>query len=366
MKQTALNNAHKQQKAKMVEFAGYEMPIQYPLGMLKEHEWVRNGNVGIFDVSHMGQFIVEGENCAEFLSKITPSNFIISKEYLAKYTVLTNEKGGIIDDLIITKINQNKFFIVLNAACKEKDIKWIQSQIPQNIEFEELTEKSLIAIQGQDSENILSQLINENISDLPYMNLQICTLKSNKSQIFVSRVGYTGEDGFEVSIANNDAEKFWLDLSNFNEIEPIGLGARDSLRLEMGYPLYGHDLSDETSPIEAGLSWVVSKTNDNFIGCNHIIPQKANGCDKKRLGVKLLDRGVAREGFNVIKDNKTIGKLTSGGFSPTLKTSIGQGYFKTTEAKIGDEVFVEVRNRQIKAEITSPTFLQAKTKTAKK
>lgn len=366
MKQTALNKAHKIQGAKMVEFAGYDMPIQYEQGMLKEHQWVREGNVGIFDVSHMGQFIIEGENCAKFLSTITPSDFLLSKENLAKYTVLTNKEGGIIDDLIITKLSQDKFFIVLNAACKEKDVSWINKNLPSNIKFQELSNRSLIAIQGAKSEEILCKLINESLQDLNYMNLQNCTLKNNNAEIFVSRTGYTGEDGFEISIDNNSAEKFWLDLSNFSEVKPIGLGARDSLRLEMGYPLYGHDLNDNTTPIEAGLSWVVAKENNSFIGCDKILLQRIKGTQKKRLGVKLLDRGVIREGFNVIKNNQIIGKLTSGGFSPSLKTSIGQGYFDLSQANIGDEVFVEIRNRQIPAQITSPTFLKAKTKSIKK
>ncbi|MFZ9181075.1 MAG: glycine cleavage system aminomethyltransferase GcvT [Rickettsiales bacterium] len=366
MKSTKLNSVHRKQGAKMVEFAGYDMPVQYPDGMLKEHEWVRSGNIGLFDVSHMGQFIIEGKNVADFLSNITPTDFNLSTNFLAKYTVLTNENGGIIDDLIITKINDEKFFIVLNAGCKEKDAKWISQNLPSHLKFQELANRSLIAIQGENSAKIINNfLANGNVDEIAYMNLAILKLK-NGEEIFVSRTGYTGEDGFEISISNENVEQFWLDLCNNENVKPIGLGARDSLRLEMGYPLYGHDLNDTTSPIEASIGWVVSKTNQNFIGCNRVLAEKANGASRKRMGVKLLDRGIAREGTEIKKDGKIIGLLTSGGFSPNLKISIGQGYFNPSEIKIGDNVVAIVRDREIPAQITSFVFVEPKTKSIKK
>lgn len=366
MNVTALNQTHRDQGGKMVEFAGYEMPIQYSEGMLKEHEWTRSGNVGLFDVSHMGQYIMEGENVPEFLSDITPSNFIISKPSVAKYTVLTNPEGGIIDDLIITKINDNKFFIVLNAACKEKDESWIRKNLPENITFSEIPDRSLIAIQGGKAEASVEKLLDSaDLSELPYMNLGVFKLL-NGTEIFVSRTGYTGEDGFEVSIPNTDANKFWLDLCEQEAVKPIGLGARDSLRLEMGYPLYGNDLDETTSPIDAGLGWVVSKSNPSFFGSDRILKEKAEGSSRKRIGVKLLDRGIAREGAEVRKDGQKIGVLSSGGFSPNLKVSIGQGYFDPNIVKIGDKISVVVRNKEIPAELTSVTFIEAKTKSAKK
>lgn len=365
MKQTSLNQTHKDQKAKMVEFAGYEMPVEYSLGMLKEHEWVRNDNVGLFDVSHMGQITIEGPNSAEFLSKLTPSNFKIAKNNLAKYTVLTNENGGIIDDLIITRIAEEKFFIVINAGCKEKDIAWFEKNLPSDLTLTRLDNRSLIAIQGIKSEEILQNLVAKgNLSVLPYMNLGEFTLK-NGQEVYISRTGYTGEDGFEVSIQNNAASDFWLELCQNEFVKPIGLGARDTLRLEMGYPLYGHDLNEKTSPVEAGLSWVVSKTNDNFFGSNRIIPEKANGAKIKRVGIKLLERGIAREGAEIEKDGEIIGKLTSGGFSPTLKTSIGQTYLNSEIAINGEKLNIIVRNRKILAEICSPNFLPARTKSNK-
>lgn len=387
MKATALNKIHRDQGAKMVEFAGYDMPVQYVDGMLKEHEWVRSGNVGIFDVSHMGQFFIEGEDVAKFLSYITPTDFSLSTPALAKYTVLTNQEGGIIDDLIITKLTDTKFFIVLNAGCKEKDMAWITKNLPKNLKFTELSDRALIAIQGEKAEEVLQRfLIEENLAELPYMNLGEFNLKGSKQmainsnltdfehrhyqsgeKIFISRTGYTGEDGFEVSIKNSAAERFWFELSAMSEVKPIGLGARDSLRLEMGYPLYGHDLDDTTSPIEAGLSWVIRKTETSFIGANRILKEKTEGVKRKRMGVKLLDRGIAREGVEIEnKDGKKIGFLSSGGFSPTLKVSIGQGYFDNNLAKVGDEVFAIVRDRKIPAILHSPVFVAARTKSAKK
>ncbi len=366
MKVTALNQTHRIQGAKMVEFAGYDMPVQYSDGMLKEHEWVRSGNVGIFDVSHMGQFIIEGAEVAKFLSYITPTNFSLSTPSLAKYTVLTNPEGGIIDDLIITKLSETKFFIVLNAGCKEKDANWVRKNLPSNISFTELSDCALIAVQGDKAEKVLNQFLKEgNLTELAYMHIGTFTLK-NGEEVFISRTGYTGEDGFEVSIKNSAATQFWLDLSAAPEVKPIGLGARDSLRLEMGYPLYGHDLDETTSPIEAGLGWVVSKSNTNFIGADRVLKEKAEGVKRKRIGIKLLDRGIAREGTEIRKDGKKIGVLSSGGFSPNLKVSIGQGYFDTSLVKIGDEVSAIVREREIPAILTSPVFVEAKTKSAKK
>ena len=368
MKLTALNQVHVRQEAKMVEFANYNMPIQYPEGMLKEHEWIRAGNVGLFDVSHMGQLIVEGKAAAAFFSKITPTSFINVKNCLAKYTVLTNPKGGIIDDLIITRLEENKFFVVINAACKDKDIKWMKQNLPDSVKLTELNDRSLIAVQGQKAENILQNFIAQglDLTQLPYMNIGQCQL-TNGAQVFISRTGYTGEDGFEVSISNDKAGDLWLKLCENENVKPIGLGARDSLRLEAGYPLYGHDLDETTSPVEAALSWVISKDNNDFIGSERILSEKANGVSRKRVGIKLLTRGIAREGSLVLnKEGKKIGSLTSGGFSPNLKVSIGQGYIDIDYAKTDTEVLVVVRDKQLPAIIQSPTFVAATTKAIKK
>jgi aminomethyltransferase len=371
MKLTILNQIHNQLGAKMVEFAGYSMPVQYKDGMLKEHEWVRSGNVGIFDVSHMGQFLIEGEGVDKFLSYITPTDFKLSSNNLAKYTVLTNPSGGIIDDLIITKINDRKFFMVLNAGCKEKDASWIRKNLPANIKFSGLSSRSLIALQGQKSQEVLQNLIKDrNLGDLAYMHMDNYQLKNAREidkEVYISRTGYTGEDGFEISIENSGIIDLWQKLCDFDSVKPIGLGARDSLRLEMGYPLYGHDLDETTSPIEAGISWVVSKSSKDFIGHETILLQKNSGqIKRKRVGIKLLDRQIARQDMEIVDhEGKKIGQLTSGGFSPTLKTSIGQAYIDHDLAKIGQEVSVVIRGNKVPAMIQLPNFVVAKTKAKK-
>ena len=366
MKITALNQTHRDQGAKMVEFAGYDMPVQYSEGMLKEHEWVRSGKVGLFDVSHMGQVILDGKNVAQFLSYLTPTSFVNLPNFLAKYTVLTNENGGIIDDLIITRLAEDKFFVVINAGCKEKDIAWIKQHLPADINFTELSKRSLIAVQGAEAEIILQTLIaDKDLADLPYMNMGEFKFKTGE-KVYISRTGYTGEDGFEVSIENEKASSFWLKLCENKAVKPIGLGARDSLRLEMGYPLYGHDLDEETSPVEAALSWVISKEHTDFIGSKRVLGDKTNGIKRKRVGIKLLDRGIAREGSELRKDGKKIGVLTSGGFSPNLKVSIGQGYVDFNVSKAEELITVMVRDREIPAVICSPVFVAAKTKSVKK
>ena len=371
MKKTVLNETHKHQYAKMLEFAGYDMPIQYKEGMLKEPLWVREGGVGIFDVSHMGQFFMTVKNSdqansiASFLSYITPSDFSNIKDGVAKYTVLVNENGGIIDDLIITKMSDEKFFIVLNAGCKEKDEKWILSHLPSHLTLQPLTERSLIAIQGAKSQEILQKFLPKaDLSILSYMNL-ISTEDKYGYNALVSRTGYTGEDGFEISVENKVAVNFWQELSSFAEVMPIGLGARDSLRLEMGYPLYGHDLNEETTPIEASLNWVVSKNSTNFIGKERLDKDKSLGINRKRVGIKILDKGIAREGAEVFFQDKKIGTLTSGGYSPTLKTSIGQAYLEKQFSYVGNDVKVMVRDKMLNAIVTEIPFIPARTKNNK-
>lgn len=363
---TALYQTHLGQKAKMMEFAGYQMPIEYPLGMLKEHQWVRDGNVGLFDVSHMGQLFIEGNEVAKFLSKITPSTFDNIPRSSAKYTILTNENGGIIDDLIITKINDNNFFIVINAACKEKDLNWIKKNLPKNLKITTLENRSLIAVQGAKAAEILTKYIEFAVEEIPYMSIRSAKTK-NGDEIFISRTGYTGEDGFEISIANDKVADFWQKLSAEEYVNPIGLGARDTLRLEVGYPLYGHDLNDKTSPIEAGLSWVIGKENDNFIGYQQVKNHKENGVSRRRLGVKLLEKGIARKGAKIYNLNdEYVGCLTSGGFSPNLQTSIGQAYIDLSKAKKDDKVKVLVRNKKLDAIICSAIFVKISTKSNKK
>lgn len=335
MKTTPLNNLHKELGGKMVEFAGYEMPIQFE-GIKPEHLWVRE-NAGLFDVSHMGQGILEGDDALEVVESITPTPFAKTPFGKAKYTVLLDENNGIIDDLIITKLSDTKFFFVYNAGCREKDEAFIMSKTAN---FTPLPDRALIAVQGSKAKDIVENTPEE------YMTIKIT------DDIYVSRLGYTGEDGFEISVPADKAEDYARGLLKNEALKPIGLGARDSLRLEMGYPLYGHDISLETNPLEANLKWVVAKAKrDNFPA-----PQKL------RVGVEILDRAPAREGTKIFSiEGNEIGVITSGGFSPTLEKPIAQGYVNTEFAEAGTDIELEVRGRKIKAKTHKLNFLEPRT-----
>lgn len=359
-KKTPLYQEHAALGAKIAPFAGYDMPIQYAAGVMKEHEWTRT-NAGLFDVSHMGQAIVSGTGAAEFFSKLTPSSFLKTPLGVAKYTVLTNDKGGIIDDLIITRLAEQKFFVVFNAGRKDVDIAWMKKNLPAGVTFEELAGNALVALQGPKAELALArEFPAAALSELGYMRIKEAKWKD--APVFISRLGYTGEDGFEISIPAAKAAEFWKTLLSNPLVQPIGLAARDSLRLEMGYPLYGHDLNEEITPVEAALSWVITKGHSGFIGAEKILAQLANGAEKKRVGVKLLESGIAREGAEIFADGENIGTLTSGGFSPSLKLAIGQGYVKTAFTREGQPVEVEVRGKKIPAAVHPISFLPARTK----
>ncbi len=365
MKYTALHDAHKEQGAKMGEFAGYDMPLFYKEGVLKEHEWVRS-HAGIFDVSHMGQITLHGENVAEFLEKITPSNFSAKAHGRGQYTVLLNEEGGIIDDLIITRVNDNKFFAVINAGCKDKDIAWIESQMPDNVRMTKHNDRALIALQGGWSERVLYEILGVEAHDLPYMHMIIAQAPDG-SEMFVSRLGYTGEDGFELSVFNELAEEVWNKLLEHSAVKSIGLAARDSLRLEMGYALYGHEIDATTSPVEAGLNWIISKDSKEYFGYERIQKELKEGVSRKLVGIKLTDKGIAREGSEISNDkDEVIGTLTSGGHSPSLGASIGIGYVAPEYVAEGTKIFVNVRGRNIGAEVAKMPFRAAKTKSMKK
>jgi len=359
-KKTPLYQEHVAAGAKLCAFAGYDMPIHYAPGVIKEHEWTRS-SAGLFDVSHMGQAIVSGDKAADFFSRITPSSFVKTPAGRAKYTVLTNDKGGIIDDLIITRMNDKKFFVVFNAARKDVDIAWMKKNLPAGVRFEELADNALIALQGPKAEAALAKEIPDaDLPNLPYMTMKEARWQGNL--VFISRLGYTGEDGFEISLNQEMAPTFWSALLANPDVKAIGLAARDSLRLEMGYPLYGHDLNEETTPVEAALSWIITKDHKDYIGVASILPQLTSGATKKRVGVKLTESGIAREGAEIYANGEKIGALTSGGFSPSLKVAIGQGYVKSDFAKEGEKVEVDVRGRRIPAIIHGLSFMQAQTK----
>ncbi len=357
LKITELNKIHHELGGKMVPFAGYEMPIQYKTGIIEEHKIVRN-SCGLFDVSHMGQIEIEGADSAKFLSTITPTNFVAAENGGCKYTVLTNSNGGIIDDLIVTKISENSFSAVINAACAEKDIAWIKSQLKDDIKLKVLN-KALIALQGPEAEKILQTQTNINLASLKYMHF--ANAETAGCKVIITRTGYTGEDGFEISIENVDVEKIWNLLCQ-NGAKPAGLGCRDSLRLEMGYPLYGHDIDDNTSPLEAGIGWVISKEHSGFIGADKIAAQRIAGITRKRIGLVVKEKIVAREGSEIYKNGNKIGILTSGGFSPSLNQPIGMGYFAKEFANEGEALSVMVRGKEYVAEVKKFPLIAARTK----
>lgn len=359
---TALHDQHIALNAKMGEFAGYDMPLYYKLGVMKEHLWTRE-HAGLFDVSHMGQAMVKGESALAFVEKITPSSFAKLGIDKTKYTVLTNEQGGIIDDLMITKTGDDSFHFVLNAGCKDKDISWIKQHLTDDLEFTYFDDWALLALQGPKAEAVVKEVLDIDLSDLPYMGLW----SQDNHKMFISRLGYTGEDGFEISVPNADAPALWDQLLAHDAVEPVGLAARDSLRLEMGYCLYGHDIDDTTTPLEADLGWIIGKNNESFRGAVHIAKQRLEGVNKKRVGILLTGKGVAREGAEIrTLNDEVIGTLTSGGYSPSTEQSIGQGYVNIDYAIPGENIFVNVRGRNIEAQVCTLPFIQPKTKATKR
>ena len=354
-KKTALNSLHKKYGAKLVSFAGYEMPIQYSDGIIEEHKNTRE-NAGIFDVSHMGQLFIKGdETLAKDLEKIFPTELSNAKLNQSKYSFLMNEEAGIHDDLIITKV-EGGFNIVLNAACKHTDLKLLSTLLDNKYEMILSEELSLIAIQGPKAVKILEKIIN-GVSNLKFMNGG--AFKYLDENIYITRSGYTGEDGFEISIKNKNTEIFVEKLIN-EGAKLIGLGARDTLRLEAGLCLYGHDMDINKSPVEANLKWAISKNRireGGFIGFKKIKSQIEKGVSKVRVGIKPEGRIIAREKTSIFsKDDKNIGEITSGTFGPSVQAPVAMGYVENSFSKIDTKVFLEVRGKKYPANISNLPF----------
>jgi len=350
---TALHSFHLSNGGKMVPFAGYEMPVQYLEGIMNEHKHVRL-KAGIFDVSHMGQFSIKCDEKEYMkLEKIIPIDLSSLKIHQSKYSVLMNKHGGIDDDLIVTKVNDG-LNIVLNAACKHNDVKRIHEVINQkNTKLHE--DLSLIAFQGPQAASILETLV-PGVKDLKFMNGNSYNYDNEK--LFINRSGYTGEDGYEISLPNKLVEKFCKKLLEDKDVKLIGLGARDSLRLEAGLCLYGHDLDPKTTPIEGSLSWALSKKHKSersFLGSEIVLKQIKDGTKKKRVGIKP-EKIIAREGSKIFVNNEEVGVITSGGFGPSVNGPIAMGYIKTEFAEIGNDVDLEVRGKKHKAKIHTLPF----------
>jgi len=352
---TTLYDYHKSLGAKFVPFAGYDMPVQYSSGIVEEHKITRT-NAGLFDVSHMGQLLIEGnETLSDELEKIIPTDLKKIKLNQSKYSFLTNEKGGIYDDLIITKVNRG-FTIILNAACKDNDFKIIKNSIGNKFKLTLYKNLSLIALQGPKSSEILEKII-KGVSSLKFMNGNKFTY--NGKEIYITRSGYTGEDGFEISIPNELVEDFVKKVVS-KGAKPIGLGARDTLRLEAGLCLYGHDINETTSPIEANLKWAISKRRreeGGFVGYNKIKLDMNGSLTRLRVGVKPEGKIIAREGVKIFsEDNKQIGSITSGTFGPSVNGPIAMGYVKLNFSKLGTKVLLEVRGKKHNATISELPF----------
>lgn len=359
MKQTPFTQKHIDLGAKMAEFAGYNMPISYS-GINDEHQTVRK-NAGVFDVSHMGEFILKGAGALDLIQRVTTNDASKLKFGQAQYSCLTNENGGIIDDMLVYYVEENVYMLVVNASNIEKDWAWITSHNTKNVEMHNISDKTaLLAVQGPNATAILQPL-----TEMDIMNLKYYTFVKGKfagvENVLISATGYTGAGGVEIYVENKDdnAEKIWnaiFEQGTPRGLKPIGLAARDTLRLEMGFNLYGNDLSDTTSPLEAGLGWITKFTKD-FTAKDILQKQKADGVQRKLVGFELIDKGIPRHGYEICDEaGNTIGKVTSGTQSPSLGKAIGLGYVQTAFASIGTPVFVKVRDKLIKAEVVKLPF----------
>ena len=357
MKNTALTYKHIELGAKMVPFAGYNMPVQYE-GVTVEHETVRNG-VGVFDVSHMGEFVLKGENALALIQKVTTNDASMLFDGKAQYSCLPNGKGGIVDDLIIYRKNENEYFLVVNASNIEKDWNWIASHNDLGVEMQNLSDDySLLAIQGPKAAEAMQSLTPIDLSNMVYYTFQMGTFAGIEN-VMVSATGYTGSGGFEVYVKNEDVGQLWdavFEAGASYGIKPIGLAARDTLRLEMGFCLYGNDIDDTTSPLEAGLGWI-TKFTKNFVDSDFLKAQKEAGVTRKLVAFEMVDRGIPRHDYPILDaQGNIIGKVTSGTMSPSMKVGIGLGYVEKAFAALESEIFIEIRDKGVKAKIVKLPF----------
>lgn len=358
-KKTALYDVHKALGAKLIPFAGYDMPVRYT-GDKEEHLVVRQ-KAGIFDVSHMGEFIIRGEGALQLIQHVTSNDASKLFPGRAQYSCIPNREGGIVDDCIVYHIRDDEYMIVANASNIEKDWNWITAANTFGAECIDISEKtSLLAVSGPNADAIVSQL-----TDMPVeeMGTYYCMkgVFNGVEDCMVATTGYTGERTYEIFFRNEHANEMWDAIMKAGEphgLQPTGLGARDTLRLEMGYMLYGNDINDETSPIEAGLSWITKLKKGEFIGSDKISAVKADGAKRKLVGFKMIDKGIPRAGYELAKDGNTIGTITSGSISPLLGIGIGMGYVPAELAEPGTKIDVLVRNKSLSAEIVKTPFIE--------
>tara|TARA_R110002072_G_C7976148_1_gene535467 strand:+ start:814 stop:1902 length:1089 start_codon:yes stop_codon:yes gene_type:complete len=362
MKNIALNDTHESLGAKMVPFAGYNMPVQYE-GVKAEHETVRK-SVGVFDVSHMGEFLISGVNALDLIQKISSNDASTLTIGRAQYSCMPNGKGGIVDDLIIYKIKEEEYLLVVNASNIDKDWDWISSHNSFDATMRNLSDDySLLAIQGPKAVEAMQSLSSIDLSAIKYYHFEVADFAGIEHAI-ISATGYTGSGGFEIYCKNNEVEKVWnkvMEAGAAFGIKPIGLAARDTLRLEMGFCLYGNDIDDTTSPLEAGLGWITKLNKEaDFIDKDFLTQQKEEGITRKLVAFEMIDRGIPRHDYEIVDVNGTkIGRVTSGTMGPSVEKAIGLGYVKKEFATIDGDIFIAVRKKQLKAKIVKLPFFKS-------
>ncbi|GGH40673.1 aminomethyltransferase [Dyadobacter endophyticus] len=359
MKTVPLHQLHMRLGAKMVPFAGFEMPVRYSSD-LDEHHTVRNA-VGVFDVSHMGEFSIKGPGALALVQKVTSNDATALYDGKVQYGYLPNATGGVVDDLLVYRIAEDDYFLVVNASNIEKDWNWIQSHNAEGVAMENLSDSlCLLAVQGPNATAALQKLTDVDLASMEYYTFKIGEMAGIKD-IIISATGYTGAGGFEIYVKNEDAEKMWNAIFEAGAelgIKPVGLGARDTLRLEKAFCLYGNDIDDDTSPLEAGLGWVTKFTKD-FINSEALKAQKDAGLKRKLIGFEMIDRGIPRGHYELCDaEGNKLGEVTSGTQSPTLQKGIGLGYVPSEFSKAGTEIFVKVRDRLLKAQIVKTPFVK--------
>ncbi len=361
MKKTALYEKHIALGAKMVPFAGYEMPVRYG-SEIEEHHSVRK-SVGMFDVSHMGEFLIKGPHALDLIQKVTSNDASRLDIGKVQYSCLPNEKGGIVDDLLVYQLKDEEFMLVVNASNIDKDWNWISSHNEMGAEMENISDNiTLLAVQGPKAIKVIEQLTDADLNSLKYYTFTKGNLKNITDGVIISATGYTGSGGFEIYVYNQYANQVWdaiMEAGKAYDIKPAGLGARDTLRLEMGYALYGNDIDDTTSPIEAGLGWITKFTKD-FINAEALKKQKEEGPSKKLVGFMLEDKGIPRSGYDILNnEEEKIGHVTSGTMSPTIGKGIGMGYIDSAYADPGTDIYIAVRKKNLKAQIQKLPFYKA-------
>jgi aminomethyltransferase len=361
LKKTPLNAAHRELGGRMVDFGGWDMPVQYPAGVIEEHMRCRT-QAGLFDVSHMGEIWVEGHGAVAFVNRLTTNDVTKLENGQAHYSALPNENGGVVDDLLVYRFNLDKLLLVVNAGTTDKDWNWITSH--KNGEDVALTNASAdycqIAVQGPKAIGILAQLTDTNLDQIKYY--YFTTGRVDGVESIISRTGYTGEDGFEIYAAPEYAEQLWnklLEAGNYgfaDGILPCGLAARNTLRLEAAMSLYGHELSDDITPLEANLGWITKLQKGNFIGSDVLAKQKQEGLTRKLAGFEMIEPGIARDGCDVYIGNEKVGQVTSGSPAPYLKKNIGLAFLPPDFANVGQEIKIDVRGKHLKAQVVQTPF----------